>query len=41
MWELEALKGEKPKVRSSRHTKTKRQQETFKEETLKEENYEK
>ena len=40
-WELETLKGEKPKVSSSRHTKTKRQQETFEEETPKEENYEK
>ena len=40
-WELEALKGEKPKVNSSRHTRTERQQETFKEETPKEENYEK
>ena len=40
-WELKALKGEKPKVNSSRHTRTERQQETFKKETPKEENYEK
>ena len=39
-WELEALKGEKPKVSSSRCIRTERQHETFEEETLKEENYE-
>jgi len=40
-WELEALKREKPKVSSSRHTRMERQHETFREETSKEENYEK
>ena len=40
-WELEALKGEKPKVSSSRRIRTERQYKTFEEETPKEENYEK
>jgi len=40
-WELETLKEEKPKVSSSRHTRTKRQHVAFEEETPKEENYEK
>jgi len=39
-WELETLKGEKLKVNSLRHTRTERQQETFEEETPKEENNE-
>jgi len=39
-WELETLKGERPKVSSLRRTRTDRQQKAFKEETPKEENNE-